>query len=156
MSKYKFKKYIKKVISEKAFEYLIKIKEKHSKLNDISYTKLEMQNYIKSNNSFTDDEKCSLFQFRVRQIDVKCNYKNKYYNHQCELCTSNSQDDQYHLFQCEYLINNCKNLENNTTIEYEDIFDDTDTKKQIKAAKLLYEVWEKRLELTSVITDQCT
>ena len=77
MSKYKFKKYIKKVISEKAFEYLIKIKKTHSKLSDINYTKLNMQNYLKSNNSLTDNEKCSLFQFRVRQIDVKCNYKNK-------------------------------------------------------------------------------
>ena len=107
-----------------------------------------MQNYLKSNNNLTDDQKCSLFKFRVRQIDVKCNYKNKYLDLKCDLCTSNSQDDQYHLLECAYLIENCENLANNTTIEYEDIFSD-DIEKQFKAAKLLFEVWEKRIELST-------
>ena len=83
---------------------------------------MKIQHYLKSNNSLTDDEKCSLFKFRVRQIEVKCNYKNKYVNLKCELCTSNCQDDQYHLLQCETMIDNCKNLANNLEIEYEDIF----------------------------------
>ena len=75
MSKFTFKKFVKKVIAEGAFAYLMKIKETHSKLKDLKYKKLEMQNYIKSDNNLTVDEKCLLFQFRVRQTDVKCDYK---------------------------------------------------------------------------------
>ena len=106
-----------------------------------------MQNYIKSDNNLTDDEKCLLFQLRVRQTDVKCNYKNKYLNHNCDLCTSNEKDEQYHLLHCDFLIKNCKNLADNITVEYEDIFEDKE--KQFKAVKLLFEVWEKRKELIS-------
>ena len=126
---------------------MLKIKETHSKLKEVEYSKLEMQHYIKSDSNLTDDEKCLLFQFRVRQIDVKCNYKNKYFIHNCDICTSNEKDDQYHLLQCEYLIKHCKKLAENTTVEYEDLFGDKE--KQFQAAKLLIEVWEKRKELIS-------
>ena len=141
-----YKKYIKKVIAENTFKYLLKIKEKHSKLKDIIYTKFKLQNYLKSNNNLTYEQKSTLFKFRVREIEVKNNYKNKYPNQKCNLCTSNEDDTQYHLLQCEYLIRNCAKLANNVTIEYEDIFEDSD--KQLNAAKLLHEVWEKRTELT--------
>ena len=141
-----YKKSIQKVIAKKTFEYLLKIKEKHSKLKDIIYTKFKLQNYLKSNNNLTYEQKSTLFKFRVREIEVKNNYKNKYPNQKCELCTSNEDDTQYHLLQCEYLIRNCAKLANNVTIEYEDIFEDSD--KQLNAAKLLHEVWEKRTELT--------
>ena len=83
----------------------------------------------------------------MRQIKVKCNYKNKYFNHNCDLCTSNEKDDQYHLMHCEFMINNCKKLANNITVEYEDLFEDNE--KQFKAAKLVCEVWEKRKEIVS-------
>jgi len=118
----KFKKYVKKAIRDKAYIFLMEIKEKHSKLKDISYTKLEIQKYLKSSNKLTDEEKCTLFRFRVREIDVKFNYKNKYADLKCNFCKSDSDDNQYHLLQCEYFINNCENLANNIEIEYEDIF----------------------------------
>ena len=58
------------------------------------------------------------------------------------LCNTDKNDSQYHLLECEYLINNCENLANNINVEYEDIFENLE--KQILAAKLLHEVLEKR------------
>ena len=105
-----------------------------------------MQNYLKSNNNLTDEEKCLLFRFRVREINVKCNYKNKYLDLKCDFCKNYFDDNQYHLLQYEYFIDKCKNLANNIQIEYEVIFEDNE--KQIKAAKLLQEVWKTREALS--------
>lgn len=46
ISKQEFKDKIKQKMFEKAFEYLILIKEKQSKLKDITYNKFETQHYL--------------------------------------------------------------------------------------------------------------
>ena len=56
LSKYVFKKYVKKATREKAYKFLIDKKEKHFKLNDITYKQLEMQNYLKNNNNLIDEK----------------------------------------------------------------------------------------------------
>ena len=101
--------------------------------------------YPKSNNSLTDDEKVTLYKLRVREVEVKCNYKSKFSDLKCTFCNSQEDDDQYHLLQCEYSIKNCKNLAENIMVEYEDIFDELE--KQVPAAKLLHEVLEIRNKL---------
>ena len=111
LSKYKFKKLIDKAILEAAFEFLMKKKEKRSKIEPLSYNKLGIQSYIKMSNNLKDEEKITLFKLRVREIDVKANYKNKYNNLKCDLCNSPSdEEDQYHLLQCDRLINECESL----------------------------------------------
>ena len=65
----------------------------------------------------------------------------------CELCATDEDGTQFHLLQCEYFIENCETLSNNIQVEYEDIFESID--KQVFAAKLLHEVWEKRKNLTN-------
>ena len=72
---------------------------------------------------------------------VRNNFKNMYETHLCQLCTA-EEDDQSHLFRCEFLLNNCKELAKNISVEYEDIF--STTKKQVEAAKLLITIWESR------------
>ena len=116
-----------------------------SKIEPLKYRKLETQNYFKSNNSLTDSEKITLFKLRVREVEIKCNYKNKFTDLKCTFCNSQEDDNQYHLLQCDYLIKNCRNLADNVTIEYEDIFDKLE--KQIPAAKLLHEVLKIRAKL---------
>ena len=81
----------------------------------------------------------------IREIEVKCNYKNKFIDLKCKFCNSQKDDNQYHLLQCDYLIKNCRNLSDNITIDYEDIFDNLE--KQIPAAKLLHEVLKIRAKL---------
>ena len=140
MSKNKFKEIINKDINRAAFDYLMKIKIKHTKLDGLKYERLATQEYLKTNNSLSYEEKCTLYKMRVREIDVKVNYKTKYVDIKCTLCNTGKESSQYHLLECEYLIERCENLANNIDIEYEDIFDNVD--KQIPAAKLLHEVWK--------------
>ena len=88
----------------------------------------------------------TLFKLRVREINVKANYKNMYPDLKCRLCTSqNVEETQYHLVNCDVLISKCKNLAQNVKIEYEDIFENG--AKQVLAAKLLHEVIEIRRTL---------
>ena len=146
LSKYKFKKNINKVIRESAFKYLLSKKESRSKIEPLYYRKLQTQNYLKTNNCLTDGEKITLFKLRTREANVKCNYKNMYTDLKCTLCKSKEDDNQYHLLQCEYLIQCCKNLAENILVEYEDIYESLE--KQIPAAKLLHEVLKIKSKLT--------
>ena len=47
-SKNKFKDTLKKLIYDKAFEDLMNKKETHSKMHDLTYDKLKLQNYLKT------------------------------------------------------------------------------------------------------------
>ena len=147
MSKEKFRNLVKSATNNEAFKYLMKKKESHSKLNELDYSKLEIQDYLKTDNMLTDDEKCILFKFRVREIEVRVNYKNKYNDLLCQLCRKDSES-QHHLLMCEELIKQCEDLANNTVIEYEDIFDNIEV--QVPAEKLLKNVWKK----ITVLMDQ--
>ena len=72
-------------------------------------------------------------------LEVKRNFKGKYEYLLCPLCNL-VEDNQSHLFYCQVLINNCKELFDNQELEYEDIFS---TKvKQIRVVKLLIKIWK--------------
>ena len=113
ISKPKYKKIVKKAITEEAFKDLMRQKEKHSKMTELQYSELAMQSYLKSDCILTDDEKC-----RVRELDVRRNYQNKYQNLQCMLCQSGEEDNQYHLFHCSKLIANLDNLSKETSFNF--------------------------------------
>ena len=145
LSKFKFKKILEERIKKKSFEYLIKKKDMHSKVEHINFDKLELQKYLKSNSTLDNEEKYFLFKLRTRMTQMKMNYKNNFNVLKCRLgCTDD--EEQKHLFECDVLINNCENLENNMTVEYEDIFS-TEISKQVKAIKLLSQIWGIRQKL---------
>ena len=79
-------------------------------------------------------------------VEVRCNYKNKYVNLLCQLCKM-EEEGQSHLFSCDKIIANCSVLAENTEVEYEDIFRDLDN--QVKAVKLLSEIWKTHEALNS-------
>ena len=150
LSKYRFRKIVKNSLKEKAFEDLTKKKESHTKMNGVEYEKIEVQKYIKSNSSLKNEEKYILFKFRTRMAEVKNNFKNKYTNKLCPLCKL-EEEDQYHLFNCRMLLDNCQELAENISVEYEDIFS-TSLKKQEAAAKLLSKMWGTREKLIENIS----
>ena len=78
MSKYSFKKLIKENIRIIAANYLISLKQKHSKSENLNYSK-EMQVYLR-NESLKIKDKKLLFRLRNRLVDVKTNFRNKYIN----------------------------------------------------------------------------
>ena len=141
LSKYKFKQILNEKIKEHSFKFLIKKKESHSKTENLIYDKLEIQSYLKSDSKLSNEQKQLLFKFRTRMIDLKTNYRNKYFDLSCQLGCG-SVENQIHLFQCEVLINKCEDLANNVKVEYEDIFGDIT--RQIDAIKLLTKIWNIR------------
>ena len=77
MSKEPYKQFIKEKIKTAAFNYLRKLQEKHSKIRDIVYKKLEIQPYTVSP-VFLDEEVNILHSLRSRAVDCKANYRNMY------------------------------------------------------------------------------
>ena len=77
-------------------------------------------------------------------VQVKANFKNGLDNIICDLCNI-EEDDQCHLLSCEKLMYECEDLYNDDTVEYEDIF--SNTENQLKAVKLFQKVLKVRENL---------
>ena len=72
-SKNSFKRMLKKKTKEVAFEYLLKLKEGHSKMSHLNYTELKMQSYFK-NSKINVSQAKNVFGFRTRSAYFKANY----------------------------------------------------------------------------------
>ena len=114
-----------------AFKFLKNLQEKHSKVKDISYEKLETQQYMTSP-IFKDDEVNILHALRAKYINVKANFSSKYQNNMlCPLCLVDL-DDQQHVLKCGILSSKFKSKETlKRSPKYEDIFADHGKQKQI-------------------------
>ena len=73
-SKNALKREIKEKIKVAAFRFLRNLQEKHSKVKDIHYKKLETQAYMTSP-IFKDEEVNLLHALRSRYINVKANFR---------------------------------------------------------------------------------
>ena len=125
-SKNAFKRKVRIKMKEFAFKYLLDKKEKHSKMSNLFYTKLEMQNYLKSWKINVQQAK-NLYRFRVRVAPFKENYKNKFQNDMwCPLCQV-FPDTQAHSFQC-HAVKGVVKIEG----KYEEIFSSKISKEMSK------------------------
>jgi hypothetical protein len=115
-SKLTFKNLVKKRAKEVAFEWLITKKKGHSKMNNLSYSTLEMQDYLKNKEISTAQAKI-LFRVRTRMEKFGENFK------PCPVCKE-SMDTQSHSFQCKVISRNI--LVNG---QYEDMFTSKVNKK---------------------------
>ena len=137
IKKNKFKKIIKKACKATAFKFLMDEKEGKSKLENIDYKDLQLQNYLKAKNVYYKKQSL-LFKLRTRMINVNSNYGKTTV---CPLCLK-SIDNQKHLIQsCEKLL-----IKDEAQIVYEDIFSN-DIIKSIKIAELAHEKIQKRNNL---------
>ena len=115
--------------------YLLNLKSKHTKLNDISDS-YKLEEYLSSTNLSTE-EKQTLFKFRTRMVDVKSNFKMQYgQNLSCYFCLET--DTQSHLLLCKPITNG---IDMQST-EYDHIFQDIS--KQEKIAKILNKILKQR------------
>ena len=115
LSKYSFKKYLKKIIKAKVLKDLNEVKKEHTKMKNLTYVKLQTQPYLLSNNFFPETANF-LFRARTRMLDVKNNFKNSFDDdiHLCPICESD-EDTQEHLIKCE-MMNNEINVDVNYII----------------------------------------
>ena len=136
MKKSKLKKLLDKAVEEKAFEELQQKKGKHTKVMNLSYSKLKMQKYLKANNSNnTVEEAQVIFKLRSRMTDVKANFKNKYEEFECDIC-KDEEETQKHILECEDILKNTTRIKKET--EYEELFKDN-VKNQTEIAKMFIE-----------------
>ena len=122
-----------------AIEFLPTKKQEHSKLDNLLYTDLKLQPYLKSDHIPVHEAK-NLFRYRVKVANFRENFKELYRNQStvCPFCTIHL-DTQSHALQCDKMKMKMK-MEGN----YDDIF-----KQKIPAniSRTLYEISQLRKDL---------
>ena len=79
MNKLKWKNTVKRSIREQVFEKLNRVKQTHSKVNDLNHSKLEMQKYfLPTQYEVTKEEIQVIFKLRSRVMRVKMNMMGLY------------------------------------------------------------------------------
>ena len=124
-------------IREKSFQDLEKKKKNHSKVMKVKHERLEMQNYLKPNDTnIRLEEAQEIFKMRSRMSEVKTNFKGKYEDFECKICDTKEYETQQHILKCEVL--NKMKARNNEPPEYEELFS-RNVEKQIIIAKYFME-----------------
>ena len=140
-SKFSFKSLVKSKAKELGLKILINKKEKHSKMLQLEYMDLEMQNYFK-NNEITVSEARVIFKFRTRMIKCWGNFKGGRPPEKCPICKEeDSIDTQDHAFQCN-VIKQIIKIEG----EYRHIFMNTVNKKIAKTVEKMSKLRAELLE----------
>ena len=143
MTKEEYKKEIKEQISKAAFKDLLQLKQKHSKLNEVTYFTFSMQPYLKSK-QMNKKEKTLLYLMRSKCHKSKSNFKKMFQNNTKCIFACDSIEDQVHAFtQCLPVLSKINRTAN---LDHSMIFQNID--KQIVVISIFLEIEEKRKELT--------
>ena len=122
-----------------ALKYLLTKKQEHTKLDNLIYSDLKLQPYLKSDHIPVHEAK-NLFRYRVKVANFRENFKDMYRNKTtvCPFCTIHL-DTQSHALQCDQMKLKMK-MEGN----YEDIF-----RQKIPAniSKTLFNISQLRKDL---------
>ena len=106
---------VKKQANELALENLNQIKVKHSKMDNLFYMDLEMQEYLKDKHIPVKQAR-AVFKFKTRMANFHDNFRGGNQTKPCPLC-NNGLDTQRHSLQCKMILENM-----NINLRYEDIF----------------------------------
>ena len=150
MSKNSFKRRIKSAVEKVSLKYLNNKKFEKTKLKDLCYEDLKMQEYLKSSDLKISERKL-LFQLRTRMIDVKENFKHAYPDHVCPLCGCEN-DSQQHLLYCT-AISTDSTFMIDPNVRYSDIFSN-DVRKQGLITRLFQSQLKKRKSLQNKAKSQ--
>ena len=120
MKKVHFKNIVNEKLKVVSSQYLIKLKNLHSKSSNLKYSN-EMQPYLR-NEQLSIQDKRLMFKIKNRILDVKTNYKSKFKNNlQCRLCSA-PEESQPHLMECSEILSEEKIKTALNTYKYSDIF----------------------------------
>ena len=106
---------IKEKVRRNAFQYLLKIKESHSKTSSLVYSELCLQEYLKPSSFISIKEKSFIFSARCRMVEVRCNFKTGKTDLSCRKCQKEPESQQ-HILGCPELIKKPSDM------EYMDLF----------------------------------
>ena len=123
-SRLDYKKKIKNLIQKAAFDYFLKEKLKHSKLNGVTYSDFKLQPYL-IDSQFSKEERNLLTSLRSRCYNAKINFRKLYRNDlNCRL-GCDSPDSQFHIFtQCSF-------IEIPPNVAYDSIFENATLQKEV-------------------------
>ena len=103
-SKLRYKEIVKNRVEKKALQYLIKLKESHSKAKNIKHDNIQLQPYLRSETkNLTINEKKFIFAARTRMLDLKGNFKIGILDRKCRKCEA-TEETQEHLLDCPALM----------------------------------------------------
>ena len=149
MTKDKLKTLVNSAAEKEAFSWLLEKKEKSEKVKSISYTRLELQNYL-AHPLLTIDQTKFLIAVRARMLFVRANYPNMQNEKFCPLCTTELEkvlDTQEHLLDCKIINLNCTEIIQ-SDIKYEEVFSDN-LNKQAEVSLILENRFAMRKKLIS-------
>merc|ERR1711949_59297 len=101
-----FKTIVRKQIRLKALAYLQQCQLSHSKSRQVTYKKLEMEEYLKPGNNLTIQEKQFIFKARTNMLNVKSNFKIGQSDLNCRH-GCNVPENQQHILDCAAIGDNC-------------------------------------------------
>ena len=132
--KEQFKEVVKNSVKVAAFNYLMTMKAKSSKMTNLEYTELRQQEYL-CHDKVPPHKARNLYRYRVRMDRVKGNYRHSYSDLDCPLCLV-SEDRSEHLLLCAKIKEKCMDVRENRSVEYMDIYS-TSIDKMVAAVDLL-------------------
>ena len=139
----KFSKLVKERCMKVALSYLLDLKQRHSKMDNLNYQELKIQDIYKSKVIYSGFAR-KLFKWRTRMFDLKNNFATKYSNLSCPLCMKHIDKDEA-LLTCETIMAQITKKD----INYADLFC-KNVEKVFSIGKLLDEAWSIR----NVILDE--
>ena len=140
--KSKSKNSFKRLVKKRAKEYALKLfnvqKSSHSKLDNLYYDELKMQNHLVSKDISVNQVQI-LMKYRSRMADYHKNYQGKEILKRCILCP-NHFDNQEDIFTCDY------NKEKLTMVgDYEDLFQERIKPELIRTLEKINKLRENKL-----------
>ena len=99
-SVYQIKSIVKAKMKENALNYLLSLKEKHSIMDDLCYTELKLQKYLKSTR-IPVKEADNLYRYRVKVANFKANFGERYKSKGCPFCFVHLDTQPHAVCKCE-------------------------------------------------------
>ena len=117
-----YKNKFKGLVKDAAFQYLIQMKTKHSKMSQVTYNNLSLQAYMQSP-LFTAQDAAILFSLRTRTVrGIKDDFRHMYSDNKCPL-QCGSIDTLQNILTCTALQTNIESsLLTHNQVKYEHIF----------------------------------
>jgi hypothetical protein len=149
LTKTQFKAMVKRKVRQAAFIELQEAKRNHSKVRDIKFQSLGMQEYIASS-KFSNNQCKLLFNLRSKCVnEFKSNFQYGGQNIRCQICSA-EDDTQEHALKCEALkrLMTPHQVDKLRIVQYSDLFGPVDY--QLKVTEAFEEIIETRQNLRAL------
>ena len=126
------------VIKVLAFNDLLEQKSKHKKMRHLEYKELKIQGYLTDKKTSLSTKR-TVFRMRTHMEEFKMNYKSKYEDLKCSLCSSHKDSQEEGTF-CEKVRRDFETREENMK-KYMKLFDENIPEETIE---LIFRILKRR------------